>query len=126
MLGIGSSPAPDAVVYDAQCAFCAKTLRALRRLGVLHDCLVLDGNDPARAIAAYPQLAGADFETAMFAVVGGGVYRGYDAVEVLLRRTKPTAPLVMLLRVPPVASVGRRVYGYVARNRRRFGCRLEG
>jgi predicted DCC family thiol-disulfide oxidoreductase YuxK len=74
----------------------------------------------------FPMLAGADFDQAMFAVTAQGtVFRGYFAFKAILRRLPLTWPLLLLFFLPGADVVGPRVYAWVARNRRRFGCTTE-
>lgn len=71
-------------------------------------------------------LASADFENAMFAVTpAGDVDRGYFAFKRVLRSLPLAWPLLPLFYVPGSSLIGPRVYAWVARNRRKFGCETE-
>jgi len=75
---------------------------------------------------AFPQLAGADFENAMFAVApDGSVTRGFFAFRRIAREVPLMWPLLVLLYLPGSGPIGPRVYAWVARNRGRFGCESE-
>lgn len=114
---------PIAIVYDGDCAFCTRSLRALQRLdrrGVMH----LYESRASQLIAArFPMLAGADFDNAMFAVTSDGrVFRGYFAFKELLRKLPAAWPLLLVCYLPGASVIGPRIYAWVARNRRRLGC----
>ena len=54
-------PEPIAIVYDGDCAFCRRSLRALQRLdgrGVMH---LYESRASELIAAKFPMLAGADF-----------------------------------------------------------------
>jgi predicted DCC family thiol-disulfide oxidoreductase YuxK len=119
-------PAPIAIVFDGQCAFCLRSLRWLQRFDRHAVMRLYDSHDTGRIAATFPMLAGADFENAMFAVTADGrVFRGYFAVEALLRAMPAPWPLLLPFRMPGVSAIGSRLYALVARNRRRLGCATE-
>ncbi len=76
--------------------------------------------------ALFPELSGADFENAMFAVAPDRrVTRGFFAFRRILRESPLMWPLIPLFYLPGRGIVGPRVYAWVARNRRRFGCESD-
>jgi predicted DCC family thiol-disulfide oxidoreductase YuxK len=110
------------VVFDGQCGFCTRVLHTLERLDVAHAVRLYDSHDMHVIRTRFPMLAGADFDAAMFAVAGGRVYRGYFAFERLLREIPLCWPLLLLFKLPGAAVIGPRVYAWIARRRRSFGC----
>lgn len=120
-------PEPIAIVYDGDCAFCTRSLRALRRLDRDGVMRLHDSHESARIASQFPMLRGADFDNAMFAVTADGqVFRGYFAFKALIRKLPAGWPLALLSALPGADLVGPRLYAWVARNRRRLGCDSNG
>ena len=121
-------PAPESisVIYDGDCRFCTRALRAIQRLDPRGIMQLFDSHASELVADRFPMLAGADFDQAMFAVtVQGTVFRGYFAFKEILRRLPLTWPLLLFFYMPGADAVGPRVYAWVARNRRRLGCTTE-
>jgi hypothetical protein len=60
---------------------------------------------------------------AMFAVTGEGrVYRGFFAFRRMLWASPWLAPLLLLFYAPGASLLGPRIYAWIARRRRSFGC----
>jgi predicted DCC family thiol-disulfide oxidoreductase YuxK len=114
------------VVYDGQCGFCIRSLRVCKAADVRHRLRFHDANQRAEIASAFPELAGADFENAMFTVAGDRrVDRGFFAFRRIALTASLLWPLLPLLYFPGSALVGPKVYAWVARNRSRFGCESE-
>ena len=110
-------------IYDGDCAFCTRSLNILGLADVQHRIERHDARRRDLVLARFPQLAGADLDDAMFVVdPDGRVYRGYFAFKRLLRGLPLAWPLLLCFFIPGADVVGPRVYAWVARNRRRFGC----
>jgi predicted DCC family thiol-disulfide oxidoreductase YuxK len=111
------------VVYDGQCGFCRRLLRAAVALDVRHRLQLHDATHRAAIAARFPMLEGADLDHAMFAVTDdGAVYRGFFAVRRILRASPLTWLLLPIVHMPLSGRLGPRLYDWVARNRYRFGC----
>lgn len=111
------------LVYDGDCAFCVRSLRLLRGFDVRHRFELWDANDRGRVLSAFPTLAGADFERAMFAVSGEGkTYRGFFAFRRAIWESPLLVPLIVLFYFPGASLIGPRIYDWVARHRHRLGC----
>ena len=68
------------VIYDGQCGFCVRSLKWCRALDVRGAFRFHDANAREHIHAMFPELAGADFENAMFAVAPDRrVTRGFFA-----------------------------------------------
>jgi len=68
------------IVYDAQCGFCARSLRLVRSLARSEVFRFHDGNDRDVVLKHFPALTGADLDEAMFAITPEGkVFRGFFA-----------------------------------------------
>ncbi len=114
-----------ALLYDGACRFCIRSLHVLKRFDSNDQLELVDATDRDATALRFPQTAGADFDAAMYAVDGQGVYRGFDAFRRALRETPALAWLVPFLYVPGVPQAGRRVYDAIARNRHNLGCASE-
>jgi predicted DCC family thiol-disulfide oxidoreductase YuxK len=137
------------VIYDDRCGFCMRSLKVCRAFDIgrrlrfhgASDVRRMPGlAEPAKADAvkagsvrrppegraAFPQLADADFENAMFTVApDGSVARGFFAFRRVVREVPLMWPLLLLFYFPGSGAIGPRAYAWVARNRGRFGCESE-
>jgi predicted DCC family thiol-disulfide oxidoreductase YuxK len=114
------------VIYDGQCGFCTRLMRMCRAADLRQVLRFHDANARARVHQRFPALAGADFDNAMFLVTPSQrVYRGFFAVRRIVAAVPPLWLLLPLLYAPGSGWIGPKVYAWVARNRRRFGCESE-
>lgn len=114
------------VIYDGQCGFCVRSLKVCRALDVRRALRFHDANARQQVFAQFPELSGADFENAMFAVAPDRrVTRGFFAFRSILWESPLMWPLIPLFYFPGTSIVGPRVYAWVAKNRRRFGCESD-
>ena len=114
------------VIYDGQCGFCVRCVRLCRALDVRRVLRYDDATDRSGVHRRFPELAAADFDNAMFVVTPGRlVYRGFHAVRRIARAVPLMWPLLALLYFPGSGWLGPKVYAWVARNRRRFGCESD-
>jgi predicted DCC family thiol-disulfide oxidoreductase YuxK len=89
---------PVHVIYDGQCDFCVRALRLARAVDVWGRLRFHDAHDRQAVERAFPALAGADLDEAMYAVTAEGAGSGL---------------------------VGPWIYAWIAKNRHRFGCRSQ-
>ena len=113
------------LLYDGTCRFCIRSLGVLKRFDPRDRLELVDASDRAAVSRRFPQTAGADFESAMYAVDGTRVYRGFDAFRRALAALPALRLLAPLLYVPGIPQAGRRIYDTVARNRHALGCSSE-
>ena len=114
------------VIYDGQCGFCIRSLRICKALDVRHRLRFHDANARQQVNAAFPELANADVEHAMFAVTPDRrVHRGFFAFRQVARVSPLMWPALLLLYLPGSSWLGPRIYAWIARNRSRFGCESE-
>ena len=114
------------VIYDGHCGFCVRSLKVCRALDVRRALRFHDANARPQVFAQFPDLSEADFENAMFAVAPDRrVTRGFFAFRRILWESPLMWPLIPLFYFPGTGIAGPRVYAWVARNRRRFGCESE-
>ena len=118
-----TGPALLHVIYDGSCGFCIRALRVCQALDWRHRLSYHDSHDRAEIDRRFPQLADADFDSAMYAVDRGGrAFRGFFAVRRIAWETPALWLVLPLFYAPGAAIVGPRIYGWIASNRHRFGC----
>ena len=119
---------PRAVlIYDAECPMCRASALWLMRLALSQQQLeILPCRAGVRA-TRFPQISEAACLTAMQLVLPDGrVLAGADAVPELLRRIRGLGWLAAVFALPGMRPLARRVYGWIARNRMRISCAIEG
>ena len=123
---IQTPPETATLIYDAECAMCRASALWLMRRALSSGALeILPCRSGVRRMR-YPQIADEACTAAMQLVLPDGhVLSGADAVPELLRRIRGWGWVAGLFALPGVRPVGRRVYGWVARNRMRISCALE-
>jgi predicted DCC family thiol-disulfide oxidoreductase YuxK len=123
-LGLSDTPAATTwhLVYDGDCAFCARCVALLQRWGPGAPIVYLPFQDQA-ALAALPPVARSDLEQAMHLFApDGAVYAGAAAAPALLRLMPGGAALAAVFAVPGVPVLAAQVYRVIARHRHRLGC----
>jgi predicted DCC family thiol-disulfide oxidoreductase YuxK len=111
------------LIYDGYCDFCFRVLKIFRWLDISGTLRLIDAHEHERVEATFPMLNEADTHNAMFAVTQDGqVYRGFFAFRHLVWQSPFTWPLILLFYFPGANFFGPRIYAWVARNRRDFGC----
>ena len=114
------------VIYDGQCGFCIRSLKVCRALDLRRALRFHDASARQQVYANFPELTGADFENAMFAVAPDrSVTRGFFAFRRILWESPLMWPLIPLFYFPGAGIIGPRAYAWVARNRSRFGCESD-
>ena len=108
------------VLFDAGCALCIRSVTALR----YWDWLERLELQPLQAVdTTDTDLAPEALRREMHAVFpDGSVERGFFAFRRLLGELPPLWPVRPLLYLPGAGAVGPRVYGWLARRRRRVLC----
>ena len=106
-------------VFDGYCGFCTRSVAWIERLDRRHRVRMLACQ--ATDVAATHGLTEADCNAAAWAFAPDGrVYRGAAAVNAALAAALGTALPLRIYGLPFVHSVQDAVYGWIARNRRRF------
>lgn len=109
------------VVFDGNCVICQQTRRIVRTLDWLHCVEFLDIRNWDEVSQRYPNL---NFEQAMgqvHAMSGNGqMYGGFFGMRRILRELPLGFPLWLILHIPGMSWFGRKVYGFIARNRYRI------
>ena len=114
------------LIYDGQCLFCIRSLKLFRAIDVKEVLQFYDAHYTGTIADRFPELAEADFDNAMFAVTEDRqVFRGYYAFNRIVWSSPLTWVLIPFFYFPGSTWPGLRIYAWVARNRRKFGCRSE-
>ncbi len=115
-------PRQARVLYDGACPLCRKSVALLRRLDWLHRLSYVDARAREQLPASDPPLDPGRLlqEMHLLTPEGAKVYRGFKAFRWMAWRLPPLWALVPFLYLPGMASLGQRVYLWVARNRFRL------
>lgn len=107
------------VLYDGRCALCLRSLAILRRLDWLHRLRFADARDLPQVPQREPPLKPDRLLEEMHLITpdGSRVYTGFRAFRWIAGRLPPLWPLAPLLFLPGAATLGQRLYLWVARNR---------
>jgi predicted DCC family thiol-disulfide oxidoreductase YuxK len=113
------------IIFDGQCGFCIRSLQIVRALDIRGVLRFHDANRP-ETLELFPELHGAALTEAMYArVQGEPPHRGFYAFRRLLWSSPLMWPLIPLFYFPGVSLPGERIYAWVARNRKDFGCESD-
>lgn len=112
--------------YDAECPLCNKVVVIVRHIDIFRkiNCVTV------QAYAAQdPALKGIDEQTLLINIHGvdrkGKVSVGYDAYIELVKHLVYTYPLALVLSIPGISNIGKKIYGYIAGNRLTERCTSE-
>lgn len=113
------------IIFDGQCGFCIRSLQIVRALDIRGALRFHEANRP-ETLELFPELHGPDLAEAMYACVQGEPpHRGFYAFRRLLWFSPLMWPLIPLFYFPGVSLLGERIYAWVARNRKDFGCESD-
>jgi predicted DCC family thiol-disulfide oxidoreductase YuxK len=115
ILFLDAAPASHAVVWDDGCGFCATWVRWFRRLDWLAALRFVRRSELATSGVAVSEDAAA---RALQLVYMRRIHGGFAAVGRVLEILPISFLWAPLLRLPPIAWVGERVYRRVAQRRR--------
>lgn len=115
LLFLDATPRATTVVWDASCGFCAGWIRLFRRLDWLHALRFVPSSDVAELERLGVSQEEAD--RALQLVAGERRAAGFRAVVGVLERTPIGFLWAPLLRLPPIAWLGDRIYRRVAARR---------
>lgn len=111
------------VLFDGRCGLCQNSRRWCARIDWLGAVEWVNFRDPL-VRAAIPQLTDDQLEQEMWVVSADGLMRpGFSGWRHLLKSFPLTFLAALLLFVPPLPWLGRRVYAFIAR-RRRLRCEI--
>lgn len=112
--------------YDAECPLCAKVVVVIRHIDIFNmiNCLTVQGNymdDPA--------IKSIDEDTLLINIhgvtVSDKVFVGYWAYVQLFKSLIFTYPIGLLLSIPGISHMGKKIYSYIAGDRLTVRCTEE-
>jgi predicted DCC family thiol-disulfide oxidoreductase YuxK len=110
------------VLYDGECPLCLKSVALLRRLDWLHRLSYVNVRDRDHLPPRDPPLDPDRLlqEMHLLTPQGQGTYHGFQAFRWMAWRMPALWLLAPFLYLPGMASLGQRIYLWVARNRFRL------
>jgi predicted DCC family thiol-disulfide oxidoreductase YuxK len=115
VLFLRAKPASRLVIWDDTCAFCGRCVAVLRRIDLFGVHRFVGSGDPSAFEGT--GVTPFDAERAVQLVADRRRVEGYDAIRMALEVCPPTFLVAPLLRIPPIARLGRRAYRRVAARR---------
>src|ERR1700758_1529106 len=113
---------PLSIIYDGQCGFCIRILNLFRRVD-LKSALAFYDSHLRTTLERFPQLRHADLADAMYTIAEDEApYQGFYSFRRILWVSPLMWPMLPLFYFPGVSFLGERIYAWVARNRKNFGC----
>ena len=115
------------VIYDGECNICAGNLPWLHRLDWFRIFDDLPYQSPELHVR-HPQIRPEDCERALHVIFPNGkIYTGFDATREVFLRMPLTCLIGLVMAIPPLRQILRRLYPILARNRYRIGgkCKLK-
>jgi len=104
-------------VFDGDCRLCRAKVAWLERLDWCHRFEMIPFQDPTLPMR-FPALDAKTCQDALHVCLPDGrIERGGDAIREILLRLPLTALPALLLWIPPLAYLLRRLYPLIARNR---------
>jgi predicted DCC family thiol-disulfide oxidoreductase YuxK len=108
-------------IYDGYCVLCQQSKRIVGALDWLNRVEFLDLHNWNEVEKRYPQL---NFEQAMgqmhVVTDDGALIGGFEGVRRLLRDLPLGYPIWLLLHLPGMSWLGKRIYRFIAQNRYRI------
>ncbi|HMQ10327.1 MAG TPA: DUF393 domain-containing protein [Oligoflexia bacterium] len=105
------------VLFDGSCNLCRGNLKWLHRIDffkVFDDVPYQDKVVPT----LFPDIAQEQFEESLHVIFPNGkIYTGFDAFRAVFFKSPWMFFLALLLSIPPLPWLGRKLYPYVAKNR---------
>jgi predicted DCC family thiol-disulfide oxidoreductase YuxK len=119
---VTARPGTHTLIYDGACRLCRRSVEWVRARDRDERIRALPYQDPEVA-GEFPGIPRDELESAMQLVAPDGNRRqGADAVEGILELLPGWKALAPGFAIPGVRRLAARVYRWVARNRRSFGC----
>ncbi len=113
------------VVFDGSCGLCTGGTKWLLCLDWLHRFDLVPYQDE-RLYSNFPEIKLSDYEKALYVIFPNRKsYSGADAFREIFLRMPLTFVAGMLMLIPPLPWILRKLYPILARNRYRLGGRCE-
>lgn len=111
---------PIAVLYDGSCRLCRRSAFGLAMLDAFKHLHLVDFRDEEARKKTAPHLHESQLDLAMHILLPDQTVRtGFDAFRFMSWHLPVTWPLAPFLYLPGVSHLGRRIYAWVAQNRRK-------
>src|SRR5215471_7650592 len=120
-----SHPNKPVVIYDGACGICAGNLKWLYRLDTLKkfDAMPYQAEELQ---VLFPNLKIEECQNAMhLAFPDGRTYTGADAFRKIFLKMPLMFPVGVIMSIPPIPWLLRKLYPLLARNRYRLGGQCE-
>ena len=105
------------VMYDGSCKMCRRTIAILKTLDLCDALAPVSGfsDDPLRL--AHPEVTEEMVLRDLYVLGNGYVAGGYDAYQKMATSMILLWPLALIMKLRPVAAIGKRIYRKVAESR---------
>ena len=115
-----------AIFYDEECPLCNRTRLVVEHFDVLERVAFKALQNHAATEKALADFTREELVENLYSVdTKGRVSNGIDTYQRIFRQVWAFWPLSVLLWLPPVKALARRIYGYIAANRVREVCNEE-
>ncbi len=112
--------------YDAECPLCIKTVTLIRHFDIFKKINCITVQSIANSEPALKQYSENELLINIHGVTKKGkVLIGYDAYIELLKKMMYTYPIALLMILPGVSLIGKKMYKYIAGNRLNQRCTEE-
>jgi len=115
------------VLWDGDCSFCKKSVDIAKKFDWFNRFIVIDSNEREKH-KEYLEGWDGDIDKGLWAkgLNSQESYVGFDGVRRMIWVMPLFWIVLPLLYVPFIPTIGRKVYGWIAKNRYRFGCNSKG
>jgi len=112
------------IIYDGRCAFCIRTLRIIKKFDTFAALELYNSHDQETMQQKFPMVRPEEADEVMIVVTEDlKIFKGFYAFRRLVWSNPWLWLLLPLFYFPGSSHFGTRLYSWVARNRRAFGCR---
>jgi predicted DCC family thiol-disulfide oxidoreductase YuxK len=109
--------------YDAACPICIKAVVVIKHLDVFNKIRCLSVHEGAKI---EPALKGIPEEELLINIHGvsknGKLFKGYDAYSKMFQQLILTYPIALVMKLPGISIVGKKLYRYIAGERLTVRC----
>lgn len=116
-------------LFDGHCVICQSTRRTIIALDWFNRVEFLDLHDKAQVERRYPQYDHAQLMGEIHVIADEQLYAGFMGTRRMLKEVPLGFPLWLIMQLPGMTWLGRKIYAVIARNRyavnRAFGVDLD-
>ena len=103
-------------LFDGHCFICRSSRSVIQSLDWMNRVEFIDLHDP-ETLSRCPELDDAWLMGEIHVLDGGSLHVGYDGIRRLLKEVPLGIPIWLLLGLPGMDRIGRRVYRFIVRRR---------